>query len=174
MKSVPRMLSQRRNSFRASSVCDEIRFAYAQHGFTCKNCSHFTSGWACAKFFFPCMLSMRWNCFIVCSECDKIVSAYALHAHAIIFENCSIKMQMSTIKNQNFETHLIGPKRRFREKIFLDISQKILFGYLSKNIWFRVCSVTKEMFEHWNSGENRRKRSKICFENLPRAYKDLI
>jgi hypothetical protein len=30
------------------------------------------------------------------------------------------------------------------------------------------------MFELRNSGENRRKRSEIFFENLPRAYKDLI
>jgi hypothetical protein len=30
------------------------------------------------------------------------------------------------------------------------------------------------MFEHQNSGENRRKRSEIFFENLRRAYKDLI
>jgi hypothetical protein len=30
------------------------------------------------------------------------------------------------------------------------------------------------MFEHRNSGENRRKRSEIFFENLRRAYKDLI
>ncbi len=30
------------------------------------------------------------------------------------------------------------------------------------------------MFELRNSGENRRKISEIFFENLPRAYKDLI
>jgi hypothetical protein len=30
------------------------------------------------------------------------------------------------------------------------------------------------MFEHRNSGENRRKRSEFFFENLRRAYKDLI
>ncbi len=54
------------------------------------------------------------------------------------------------------------------------ILQKNFFGYISKKIWFRVCSVTAEMFEHGNSGENRRKRSEIIFENLRRAYKDLI
>jgi hypothetical protein len=32
MKSVPRMLSMRRNSFRVCSLCDKIRSAYAQHG----------------------------------------------------------------------------------------------------------------------------------------------
>ncbi len=41
-------------------------------------------------------------------------------------------------------------------------------------MWFRVCSVTAEMSEHRNSGENLRKRSEIFFENLQRAYKDLI
>jgi hypothetical protein len=30
------------------------------------------------------------------------------------------------------------------------------------------------MFELRNSGKNRRKLSEIIFENLPRAYKDLI
>jgi hypothetical protein len=57
MQSIPHMLSQRRNSFCVCSVCDEIRSAYAQHGFTCKNCSHFP--------------------FLVCSVCDEIVSSYA-------------------------------------------------------------------------------------------------
>ncbi len=56
----------------------------------------------------------------------------------------------------------------------MKILRKKIFGYLSKKIWFRVCSVTAEMFEHRNSGENRRKRSEIFFENLRRAYKDLI
>ncbi len=49
MKSIPRMLSQWWNSSRVCSVCDETRSAYAQHRCTCKNCSHFTAGWACAK-----------------------------------------------------------------------------------------------------------------------------
>ncbi len=43
MKSIPRMLSQRWNSFRLCSVCDEIRSAYAQ----------------CAMKFVPRMLSMN-------------------------------------------------------------------------------------------------------------------
>ncbi len=47
--SIPRMFSQQWNSFRLCSVCDEIRFKYAQHGCTCKNCSPFTTGWACGK-----------------------------------------------------------------------------------------------------------------------------
>jgi hypothetical protein len=68
-----------------------------------------------------------------------------------------IKMQILPIKNQILKnrlgTYLIGPKRRFWKKNF--------FGYISKKIWFRVCSVTAEMFEHRNSGKNRRKRSEI-------------
>ena len=31
-----------------------------------------------------------------------------------------------------------------------------------------------EMLEHRNFGENRKKRNEIFFENLRRAYKDLI
>jgi hypothetical protein len=48
------------------------------------------------------------------------------------------------------------------------------FPIAHPKIWFRVCSVTAEMFEHRNSGENRRKRSEIFFESLRRAYKDLM
>jgi hypothetical protein len=79
-------------------------------------------------------------------------------------------MQISTIKNQNLEKPSRNPSNRTIVKIlkkkFLDISQK--------KIWFRVCSVTAKMFELRNSDENRRKLSEIFFENLPRAYKDLI
>jgi hypothetical protein len=78
-------------------------------------------------------------------------------------------MQISPIKNQNFEK----PSRNLSDRRSEDFEKKIL-GYLSKKIWFRVCSVTAEMFEHRNSGENRRKRSEIFFDNLRRAYKDLI
>ncbi len=72
MQCILRMLSQRWNSIRVCSVSDEIRSAYAQHGctkITCKNCLHFTAGWACAKIrssyaqcamkSFPRMLSVR-------------------------------------------------------------------------------------------------------------------
>ena len=81
-----------------------------------------------------------------------------------------IKMQISPIKNPNFEK----PSRNLSNRTKVKILKKKIFGYLSKKIWFRVCSVTAEMFEHRNSGENRRKRSEIFFENLPREYKDLI
>jgi hypothetical protein len=79
-------------------------------------------------------------------------------------------MPISPIKNQNFEKPSRNPSYRTKVKIL----KKKNFGYLSKKISFRVCSVTAEMFEHRNSGENRRKRIEIFFENLPRAYKDLI
>ncbi len=79
-------------------------------------------------------------------------------------------MQISPIKKKNFEKPSRNPSNRTKVKIL----KKNYFGYLSKKIWFRVCSVTAEMFEHRNSGENRRKRSEILFENLRRAYKDLI
>jgi hypothetical protein len=79
-------------------------------------------------------------------------------------------MQISPIKNPNFEK----PSRNLSNRTKVKILEKKIFGYLSKKIWFCVCSVTAEMFEHRNSGENRRKRSEIFFENLPRAYKDLI
>ncbi len=81
-----------------------------------------------------------------------------------------IKMQISPIKDQNFEKPSGNPSNRTKVKI---LKKKIL-GYLSTKIWFRVCSVTAEMFKHRNSGKNRRKRSEIFFENLRRAYKDLI
>ncbi len=79
-------------------------------------------------------------------------------------------MQISPIKNQNFEK----PSRNLSDRTKVKILQKKIFGYLSKKIWFRVCSVTAEMFEHRNSGENRREKSEKNFENLQRAYKDLI
>jgi hypothetical protein len=79
-------------------------------------------------------------------------------------------MQISPIKNQNFDK----PSRNLSNRTKVKILEKKIFGYLSKKVWFRVCSVTAEMFEHRNSGENRRKRSEIFFENLRRAYKDLI
>ncbi len=149
MKSLPRMLSVRWNCFRVCSACNKIVYAAAQHAFRCpcKNCQNFIGHWANAK----------------------IRSAYAQHTHAIIFENDSknqIKLQISTIKNQNFEKPSRNPSHRTKVKIL----KKNVFLYLSKKIWFRVCSVTAEMFDHRNSGQNQRKRS----ENLRRPYKDLI
>jgi hypothetical protein len=71
-------------------------------------------------------------------------------------------MQISPIKNPNFEK----PSRDLSNRTNVKLLKKKFFGCLSKKIWFRVCSVTAEMFEHRNSGENRRKRSEIFFENL--------
>jgi hypothetical protein len=79
-------------------------------------------------------------------------------------------MQILTIKNRNFEKPFINPSNRTKVKFL----KKKFWRYLSKKIWFRVCSVTAKMFELRNSGESRRIRSEIFFENLPRAYKDLI
>jgi len=66
-------------------------------------------------------------------------------------------MQILPIKNPNFEKLSRNISNRTKVKIL----KKKNFGYLSKKIWFRVCSVTAEMFEHRNSGKNRRKRSEI-------------
>ncbi len=90
MKSIPRMLSQRWNSFHVCSECDEIRSAYAQHGCTCKNCSHFTAGWACAK-----IRSSYAHCAFARFH---VYSACAI-AHGIIFENNSKKPN----ENANFD-----------------------------------------------------------------------
>jgi hypothetical protein len=77
-------------------------------------------------------------------------------------------MQISHIKNKNFEKLSRNPSNRTKVKIL----EKNIFWISLKKIWFCVCSVIAEMFEHLNSGENR--RSKILFENLRRKYKDLI
>jgi hypothetical protein len=129
-------------------------------------------------------LSMRGNSFLVCSACDEIGSAYAQHAiksfprmlsvRMLYFSKMTQKslteMQISPIKNPNFEKPSGNLSNRTKVKIL-----KKKFCWISlKKIWFRVCSVTAEMFEHRNSGENQRKRSEFFFENSRRAYKDLI
>ena len=68
-----------------------------------------------------------------------------------------IKMQISPIKKKKIEKPSRNPSNRTKVKIL----KKKIFGYLSKKIWFHVCSVTAEMFKHRNSGENRRKEAKI-------------
>ncbi len=79
-------------------------------------------------------------------------------------------MHISPIKNLNFEK----PSRNLSNRTKVKILKKKNFWISLKIIGFRVCSVTAKMFEHRNSGENRRKRSEIFFENLRTAYKDLI
>jgi hypothetical protein len=71
--------------------------------------------------------------------CDKIVSAYTQHAHAIIFEKylkTELKMKISTIKNRNFEKPFRNLSSRsyvnFLEKIFLNISKKMVLRILSR------------------------------------------
>jgi hypothetical protein len=77
-------------------------------------------------------------------------------------------MQILTINNRNFQKPSRNPSNRTKVKIL----KKKIFGIAhQKNL---VCSVTAERFEHPNSRENRRKRSKKIFENLRREYKDLI
>ncbi len=79
-------------------------------------------------------------------------------------------MQILPIKNPDFEKLSRNLSNRTKVKIL----EKKFWISLKKNICFCVCSVTAEMFEHRNSGENRWKRSKFFFKNLRRAYKDLI
>jgi hypothetical protein len=79
-------------------------------------------------------------------------------------------MQISTIKNLNLEKPSRNPSNRTIVKI---LKKKYFWISLKKNLIPRAQSPCK-MFELRNSGENRRKLSEIFFENLPRAYKDLI
>jgi hypothetical protein len=74
-------------------------------------------------------LSVRCNRFLLCSASDEIVSVYAQPAHAIIFENYpknQIKMQFSTINNQNFEksSRILSNRRKFYQKNYFDTSQQ--------------------------------------------------
>jgi hypothetical protein len=84
------------------------------------------------------------NSFLVCSVCDEIVSSYAqcaiksfprmLSMRMLLFskitQKSQIKMQISTIRNQNFEnrlgSHLIGLSEFFGKKFFGISLQKIL------------------------------------------------
>jgi hypothetical protein len=74
-------------------------------------------------------------------------------------------MQISTIKNPNFEKPVRNPSNRTQ----VNILEKKFLGYLSKKIWFRVCSVTSKMFKLQNSGENQRKRSEIFFRKFTKG-----
>ncbi len=114
---------------------------------------------------------MRGNSFLVCSPCDEIGSAYSQQAiksfprmlsmrmlqFSKMTQKSLIKMQILPIKKQNFEKPSRNPSNRTKVKIL----KKNVLEYLSKKIWFCVCSVTAEMFEHQNSSENGRKRSEI-------------
>ncbi len=173
------MLTMPWNRFPVCSACDEISSPYAQYAIkfvprmlsmdcTCKN-AHILPLAKHARKFVPCMLSMRWNRFRICSVCDKIVSAYAQLTHAIIFKNDS-KMQISQIKNQNFEKPSRNLSNRTKVKI---LKQKFCWISLKKNLVPRMLSHRGNVRTS-NSGKNRRKRSKNFFQNLRRANKDLI
>jgi hypothetical protein len=162
------MLSQRWNSFRVCSVCDEIRSAYAQHGFLCKNCTHFTAGWACTKIrssYPQCAI----NHFLVCSVCDKIVSAYAQHAHAKfrkVLKKSQIKMQISTIKNRNFEKPFRNPSNRTKVNF---LKNKIFWISLQTNLVPRMLSHRENVrtSKFWRkSKEKKRFFSKIYQEHI--------
>ncbi len=85
---------------------------------------------------------MRGNSFLVCSACDEIGSTYAQHATKSfprmlsigmlyilkMTQKSLIKMQISSIKNQNFEK----PSRNQSNKTKMKILKKKIFGYLSK------------------------------------------
>jgi hypothetical protein len=123
-------------------------------------------------------------CAEICSSYE-IGSAYSQHAiklfpHMISIrmlkfskntQKYQIKMHILTINNRNFQKSSRTPSNRTKVKIlkkaFLDSSSTKFSSAYAR-------SVTAEMFEHRNSGENLRKRSEIFFENLRRAYKDLI
>jgi hypothetical protein len=133
MKFIPHMLSVRWNSFR---VCMDLHVKTV----------HILLLAAYTRKFVPRMLSVRWNRFLVCSVCDKIISADAQHAHAIIFkiiQKSPIKMQISAIKNRNFEKPFRTPS--YRTKV--NFLKKKIFWISLKKIWFRVCSVTEKMFK---------------------------
>jgi hypothetical protein len=78
-------------------------------------------------------------------------------------------MQISTIKNQNLEKPSRNPSNRTKVKIK---KKKKILGYLSKKFGSVYAQSPRKCSNF--PGENRRKLSEIFFENLPRAYKDLI
>ncbi len=94
-------------------------------------------------------LSMRGNSFLVSSACDDIGLAYAQHAiksfprmlsirmlsFSKMTQKSLIKMQISPIKNQNFEKLSRNLSNRtkvkiFKKKFFLDISKKKLVPHM--------------------------------------------
>jgi hypothetical protein len=171
------MLSQRWNHFLVCSSSVKIISSYAQGAI--KSFPRKLSKAAHVKTvnIFPLAEHTRKfvRRFLVCSVCDKIASAYAQHAHAIIFKNYSkiqTKMQISTIKYPNFEkTPFRNPSNRTQVNI---LKQKIFWISLQKNLVPRMLSPRENVRTSKFWRKNRRKRSEIFFENLPRAYKDLI
>jgi hypothetical protein len=103
-----------------------------------------------------------------------------VHKHEIFFLNLFAETEtlwsQGPVTQDFWKSYSIRPRySTFNHFRVCSASDEIHSTYAQpKNIWFRVCSVTAKMFELLNSGENRRKRSEIFFENLPRAFKDLI
>ncbi len=79
-------------------------------------------------------------------------------------------MQISSLKSPNFEK----PSRNLSNRTKVKILKEKIFGYLSKKIWFRVCSVTAECSNIKILVKIKGKEANFVFENLQRAYKDLI
>jgi hypothetical protein len=71
----------------------------------------------------------------------KFFSAYAQHVRAIIFKNYSkLKMQISPIKNPNFEKSFRNPSNRTQVNILKEKN----VGISLQNILFRICSATEK------------------------------
>ncbi len=81
---------------------------------------------------------MRGNFFLVCSACDEIGSAYAQHAMKKMTKKSLIKMQISPIKNQNFEK----PPRSLSDRTKVKILKEKNFFLISlkKNLVLRMLS----------------------------------
>jgi hypothetical protein len=94
---------------------------------------------------------MRENSFLVCSVCDEIVSSYAqceiksfprmlsmrMLKFSKIAQKYPIKMQISTIKNQNFEKPSRNPSNRTKVKI---LKKNFFWIYLKKYLVPRMLS----------------------------------
>ncbi len=171
------MLSQRLNHFLVCLGCDKIISPYAKHTVPVhvKTDNIFPLAEHTRKFVRR-MLSVRWIRFLVCSVCDKIVSAYVQHAQLRILyfskinQKSQIKMQISTLKNTNFEKPFRKPSIKTQGHI---LKKKNLWISLQKNL-------VPYMFSHrenvrtskfWRKSKEKKRN---FFENLPRAYKDMI
>jgi hypothetical protein len=77
-------------------------------------------------------------------------------------------MQISTIKNPNFEKPYRNPSNRTQ----VNILKKKNYWISLQKIRFRICSVTAKMYELRNSGKKGMKRSDIFVENLPRDIRN--
>jgi hypothetical protein len=96
----------------------------------------------------------------------------SMHAHAIIFENDSkslIKMQISPIKNQNFEKPSRNPSNRTKVKIL----KTKYFGYLSKKVGSAYAQSPRKCSNIEILAKIEGKEAKF-FSKIYEGYKDLI